>query len=302
MDWRQLLRIICFSCILLLIIGFNITRTSAAEHQVKPESAEAKVDQSSVASYEPDPIVNSLEPLSPAELETKDEAIIEAPVDRCLPSLYRDWREASDYFANNPKHPKFIGARIIIDVQTFHLTLEGILGDGSPVLMYETEVGIGEPQSPTPAGEFVINHVYCYPDVVYFNGRHGKVPRLYKGFLAPLLICNERGKCRRFRGIGIHGFEASAYPNPDAIIHETYGQVSAGCIRLPDPCAFKRALVQTVRLGSLRKNERGTYHWLKTPIDVVVVDPEPVLVTIVRDGLGLLKSGIDSILSGESEY
>ena len=297
MSCGLLPRTICFTHILLLTIGFHVA--GAMEHQIQPKKVELNIQHPSVEFYIPDPIENSLEPL-PTETAPKEKAI-EAPIDRCLPALYRDWSEASNYFANNPKYPRFVGARIIIDVQTFHLTLEGILGDGSPVIVYETEVGIGEPQSPTPEGEYVINHVYCYPDVMYFSGNHHKVPGLYKGFLAPLLICRKHGRCRRYRGIGIHGFEASAYPHPEEILHETYGQVSAGCIRLPDPCAFKTALVQTVRLGPVRKNERGTYHWLKTPIDVIVVNPEPVLVTIVRDGLGFLRNGIESILNGAPE-
>ncbi len=257
-----------------------------------PDSSKTADAGEKPADPEPQP---EYQPKSEPPQEEKDQ--VQAPNDPCLPPLYRDWSEAAAH--NEVTHPgsKFADAKILIDLADFQLILEGILPDGSRKVVYRTEVGVGEPYTPTPEGRFFINHVYCYPDVTFFTGDSGKIPALYNGFFAPLLACDKQGNCRRYREMGIHGFNGSAHPRPKEINVETVGAVSNGCVRLPDPCAFKAALIRLVGVGPIRKDERGSYHWLNQPVEVAITEGEPALVSIVRQGLQFLRSGIEQILT-----
>lgn len=219
------------------------------------------------------------------------------PHDRCLPSLYRDWSEISANRSLDKLGGDFAGARVIIDRSTFNLLLQGIRWDLSVKDIYSTRVAIGDFETPTPVGQFIINHVYCYSDVLYFDVNHQSVPLLYNGFFAPLLACDEDGRCRRFRELGLHGFDASAYPNPQLLRPETEGPVSHGCIRLPDPCAFKAALIRLVGVGPLKRNERGSYHWLDKPVEVWIVDDEITLVSLMEEGFSYMHQGLLSIIN-----
>jgi hypothetical protein len=145
-------------------------------------------------------------------------------------------------------------------------------------------------------GAFLINHVYCYPDVVFFNPVHGPIPRLYRAFFAPILACDDTGRCDRYRDMGIHGFDASAFPEPDALRPEVEGHVSGGCIRLPDPCAFKKALTRAARLGPLKKNDRGSYHWLDRPIEVIIYDDKITILSLLERGISVVTRGVGSAL------
>jgi hypothetical protein len=223
-----------------------------------------------------------------------------APEDPCLPALYTNWQE----FGQDDQtgfRSEFIGLRIFIDRLNFELVVDGIRKDDSVEEIYRTHVALGEMNSPTPGGRFVINHIYCYPDVVYFDAQGERVPGLYNGFFAPLLLCDEHGRCQRFRELGLHGFQASAIPIGRHISPATFGAVSAGCIRVPDPCKLKRVLIQAVGVGALKQNDRGCYHWLKKPIEVVIGDrypgmDEPNLVSIFEQGLTQVGDGLKSLL------
>jgi hypothetical protein len=210
--------------------------------------------------------------------------------------LYKDWRELSLHERHERPESQFVGARIVIERETFHMNLHGIRPDGSAEVVYETHVALGDAESPTPGGNFIINHIYCYSDVVFFDLHHGKVPALYKSFFAPLLACDEQGNCERYRELGLHGFDPSAYPEPGRIRPETYGAVSGGCIRLPDPCAFKTALIRLVGLGPLKKNDRGCYHWLNKTVEVRISDDSGMLVSILEEGLVHVRRGLRNLL------
>ncbi|MFZ5865631.1 MAG: L,D-transpeptidase [Thermodesulfobacteriota bacterium] len=229
------------------------------------------------------------------------EARVVPPHDPCLPPLFWDWNELSRTERESPEWGDFKSAEIVLDLKTFSLTLLGVRGDGSVESIYETPVGVGQGKTPTPTGQFIINHVYSYPDVCFFAEGNQKVPELYAGFFAPLLLCDEHGKCERYQDLGIHGFNAAAYPHPSRIRHETEGEVSGGCIRLPDPCAFKSALIRLVGVGSVKRNDRGSYHWLNKPVAVSITDGETGILSVLQDGALFLQNGLMNVLKGFTE-
>jgi hypothetical protein len=220
------------------------------------------------------------------------------PDDPCLPRLYKDWRELSLDYTDRIQGQKCQGLKIVIDRSTFRLTMECEGADGTIDDVYETEVGLGDIDSPTPAGQFIINHIYCYPDVVFFGSKNQRVPYLYNGFFAPLLLCEREGRCRRYHELGIHGFQASAYPHPSAINSETTGAVSSGCIRLPDPCQLKRILISRVGIGDLHKDDRGFYYWLNRPVQVQIIGDYPGqdLVSVFEKSLSQVREGVRGLL------
>jgi len=226
------------------------------------------------------------------------------PYDPCLPALYTNWQEFGDDTPDGRPRDQWSSVRIFIDRITFALVLEGIRADGSWEDIYRTTVALGDPDSPTPEGEFWINHVYSYPDVTFFHAASQQpIAGLYDGFLAPLLACDQRGHCQRHNDLGIHGFQPAASPLTASMKPDTYGAVSAGCIRLPDPCAFKSALIRTVGVGGVRKNERGAYHWLKKPVRVVIDDyypgtEPPTLVSVFEKGIQQFQDGLKSFWGG----
>jgi hypothetical protein len=239
----------------------------ASDAQPAPEILPASGDTPSAAPQESNPTPSPEVPVSgPA---TQPPAKVEAPYDPCLPPLYTDWYEFSQ--DDKPRY-EFKWLRIEIDRLNFELVLAGIRKDNSIEEIYRTHVALGDVNSPTPEGRFVINHVYCYPDVVFFDTVADRVPGLYNGFFAPLLVCDDRGRCQRFRELGLHGFQSAAIPVGRHISPATVGAVSGGCIRLPDPCRFKKSLIRAVGLGSMKQNDRGSYHWLKKPVQVVIID------------------------------
>ncbi|MFH1117517.1 MAG: L,D-transpeptidase [Pseudomonadota bacterium] len=228
-------------------------------------------------------------------------ALPQPPDDPCLPRLYHDWEELG---ANGTEEGgrRYRAVRLLIDRSQFMLTVEGILPDGSTEDVYFTHIGLGDLQSRTPAGRFFINHLYCYPDVVYFDPALGPIPDLYNGFLAPLMVCNREGQCRRFRELGLHGFDASVYPESYDLVEQTYGPVSAGCIRVPEPCELKAILIRLVGVGPLKQNGRGCYHWLKKPVEVIIdgqypgFDDGAGLSSYVGNGLRSVRKGLKGIL------
>ncbi|MBI4964952.1 MAG: L,D-transpeptidase [Desulfomonile tiedjei] len=225
----------------------------------------------------------------------------QAPDDPCLPGLYKDWRELSQDSLSGDRGNGFARVRIVINRSDFNLVLEGIRRDGAVEEIYRTPVALGDIESPTPEGEFIINHAYCYPDVAFFPADADPIPGLYKGFFAPILACDEDGRCERFQELGMHGFEATALPNHRGMRVDTYGAVSAGCIRLPDPCKFKSVLAAAVGLGPLKKNDRGSYHWLNKPVQVSIVgnypgtEDETTVASVVEQGLLRLHDGLKSL-------
>ncbi len=230
------------------------------------------------------------------------EKLPDPPDDPCLPPLYKDWRELSlDYMDRNPGQ-KCSGLKIVIDRSTFRLTMECEGSDGSFDEVYETDVGLGDMNSPTPAGRFVINHIYCYPDVVFFSSKNERIPSLYNGFFAPLLLCGREGRCQRYQELGIHGFQASAHPHPSGINPETTGAVSAGCIRVPDPCQLKRTLISRVGIGDLHKDDRGFYYWLNRPVQVQIIGDYPGqeeylnLVSVFEKSLSQVQEGVRGLI------
>ncbi len=232
--------------------------------------------------------------LTPERPSTDDS--IDAPNDPCLPPLYKDWRELAIHERQDNGETRFVAVRIVIERETFRLALQGIRPDGSVEDVYETHVAMGDSETPTPGGSFIINHIYCYPDVVFYDLSHAKIPALYKGFFAPLLACDDEGNCDRFRDLGMHGFNPSAYPEPDRIRPETYGAVSGGCIRVPDPCAFKTALIRLVGLGPLKRNDRGCYHWLNKPVGVQISPEDGLLASLLEGGLLGMKKGLRTLI------
>jgi hypothetical protein len=231
------------------------------------------------------------------------ETLFQTPDDPCLQNEYNDWREFSlaEHHINSIALDRQI--RLHIHRNSFILSLEVVEGDNPTMEIYFTTVGLGDLSSPTPVGSFVINHIYCYPDVVFFDSSSEKVSELYNGFFAPLLLCENRvGRCARYNDLGIHGFRASAIPGSSPIRPETYGAVTGGCIRLPDPCSFKKELIRNVGVGPVRKNERGSYHWLKRPVEVIIegaypgTDDDVTIADIVQDGLSHIRAGVRSML------
>lgn len=224
--------------------------------------------------------------------------------DPCLPGLYKDWRELSQEAHSGLRENGFARVRIVIDRSEFNLVLEGIRKDESVEEIYTTPVALGDIDSPTPDGEFIINHVYCYSDVVFFPVDADPIPGLYNGFFAPILACDEDGRCERFQELGLHGFQASALPIHTRIRSAPSGAITAGCIRLPDPCKFKSALTSVIGLGPLKKNERGSYHWLNKPVHVVITgtypgtEAEPTTISsMFEQGLLRLNDGLKSLWS-----
>jgi hypothetical protein len=207
------------------------------------------------------------------------------PIDPCLKKGFTDWQDLCVHGAGTTSHDQFIGYRIVIYRAKYQLTLQGIKRDGSVESVYQTPVGLGTYDSETPLGRFLINHVYCYPDLLYYTEDNRIVPAVYDGFLAPLIACDDEGNCGRYRGIGLHGFNAAAYPDPGAVA-ESEGPVSAGCIRVPNPCSFKSQLIRRVGVGPVKKNDRGSYHWLKRPVEVWIFEDEDfTILSILQSGL-----------------
>ena len=224
------------------------------------------------------------------------------PDDPCLPRLYKNWYEFSVDARQDVADQGFAAFRILLDRATFTLKFQGLHRGGPAETLYESSCGIGESNSPTPEGRFIINHVYIYPDVAYF-GASGEPHRgLYNGFFAPVLVCDGGGLCQRFQELGIHGFNPAAYPDPSAIRPETRGAVSGGCVRLPDPCRFKTTLIQTVGIGPAKKNDRGVYHWLNKPVAVIISGDYPgsdefgSVVTLFEQGLLHVRDGLKNLL------
>jgi len=221
------------------------------------------------------------------------------PEDPCLSQFYGDWydynRQARGGDVSIAKH-----ARIVIDRSMFNLQIEQCQPGSFMEEIYSTPVALGDLRSPTPEGTFIINHVYCYPDVLFFSSSQEAIPNLYNGFFAPLLECDVKGNCRRLNDLGIHGFTPEARPD-SSIRPETFGAVSAGCVRLPDPCTFKRHLLRRVELGPLRRNDRGSYHWLKRPLEVIIVngysriDPTAGFLDSLASGLGKIGAKLQEI-------
>jgi L,D-transpeptidase catalytic domain len=238
-------------------------------------------------------------PTSPVEAPAKPP---EPPDDPCLPHLYKDWREVSLDNEQNGSHHEFAEFRIHIDRSNFELTFEGIHRDGSVKEIYRTHVGLGDIASPTPEGKFLINHVYCYPDVVYFDPSGRPFLDVYEGFFAPLLLCDEQGRCERHRDLGLHGYHHQGSSDPQVIQSSTYGAISAGCIRLPDPCGFKACLIRSVGIGPLKRNDRGSYHWLNKPVEVDIDadypggDEQLTLLSLIREGAAQVQDGLKSVL------
>jgi hypothetical protein len=222
-----------------------------------------------------------------------------APNDSCLPQLYTNWQE----FAQESRESRgfdFKTIRILIDRKRFELLVEGTTNNDRVYEIYRTFIALVDVHSPTPDGSFLINHVYCYPDVVFFDATGQPIPGLYNGFFAPLLVCDSQGKCRRHRELGIHGFQAAAIPPGRHISPATFGAVSAGCIRVPDPCSLKKAVIMAAGVGPLKQNDRGSYHWLKKPVEVVIGDSSSVfeesdLASIIQGGLTQVQEGLKNL-------
>jgi len=277
-----------------LVIGFMVFWgvTGLAE----PEEASPTI------SPEPADTTPQVQNETAPESQTLLEKIPPHPADPCLPPLYRDWRELGVKYRENGIRQRFAEIKVVIDRSLFLLTIHGISADNSSEEIYRTQVGLGDPQSETPRGRYHINHVYCYPDVVFFDASSNPVPDIYNGFFAPLLLCDGSGRCDRFKDLGIHGFHASAHPDPASIRPETEGPVSGGCIRVPDPCRFKLELVRLVGVGPIKKNERGTYHWLNRPVEVLITGEYPssgdeiTLIDLLQGGFQHLRHGLKSLL------
>lgn len=261
----------------------------------------ARNESPSVGANQPVPVesTTAVNPAKDAPPDTMPSSELEThspPYDPCLPSVYRDWREPAREDSETPPKEEYSEFRILIHRGLFRLTLEGLRPDGQYTELYSSDVGVGAPRTPTPLGAFIINHVYCYPDVALFHPEHGPIRRIYRDFFAPILACDEAGRCERFRDMGIHGFDATAFPLPGAITPGAEGFVSGGCVRLPDPCAFKKALTRAVRLGPLKKNERGSYHWLAHPIEVIIYDDKVTILSLLEEGIGLVTQGVGNAL------
>jgi hypothetical protein len=284
------------TAMLLMVVGTNSSLISAADPEPASESVPVRGDVSRATPAQttptpyPEPSVSEPSAQPPTE--------VTAPYDPCLPGLYTNWLEFSQDDAG--KMSEFKWLRIEIDRLNFQLVLTGMRRDDSIEEIYRTHVALGDANSPTPQGRFIINHVYCYPDVVFFDASADRVPGLYNGFFAPLLVCDERGRCQRFRELGIHGLQAAAIPVGRHISPATVGAVSSGCIRLPDPCRFKKALIKAAGLGSMKQIDRGSYHWLKKPVEVVISDTPPDsedlnLLSMFEHGVTQVQEGLKNL-------
>jgi hypothetical protein len=198
---------------------------------------------------------------------------------------------------------RYLAYRVVIERPRFELRIEAIRKDHSLDVLYRTHVGLGDAHSPTPEGRFVLNHLYPYPDVLYFDVNSNPVQGLYKGFFAPLSLCDGKGKCRRYRDMGIHGYEPKARDGRSARFTDTYGAISAGCVRVPDPCKFKTELIKLVGVGPLKSDDRGSYHWLRRPVEVIITDVDPdveeslTLVSVFQQSIEQVQNGIKDIFS-----
>ncbi|MFH0821519.1 MAG: L,D-transpeptidase [Pseudomonadota bacterium] len=219
-------------------------------------------------------------------------------IDPCLPPTCRDWRDSAQSEEASRLRRRYREARLVIDLPTFRLTLQGVRADGSAEIVYRCAVGIGQSNSPTPEGTYLINHVYCYPDVIYFGSGGVPTAGLYRGLLAPILACDETGRCERYNDLGIHGFDQRVLSGSQTGRSETVGPVSGGCIRIPDPCSFKRALVRVAGLGPLKKDDRGSYHWLNRPVRVWIVGEPRTIISIIGAGLNHVEGHVGSFLKG----
>jgi len=225
---------------------------------------------------------------------------MDVPEDPCLPGLYRDWQEMSLDSEERATRNGFASCKIIIDRSTFQLVVQGVRKDGSAEVVYSTHVGLGDLGSPTPEGDFVINHIYCYPDVLFFDASGAKVPGLYNGFFAPLLLCDDHKRCKRFRELGMHGFQGAAARTHHVHVTSTatYGAISAGCVRVPDPCRLKSELIRLAGIGPIKRNDRGTYHWLARPIEVIITgnypgtDDQTTLASLFQQGVEQVHDGL----------
>lgn len=259
--------------LLVLLVGFDVP-IGDREETARPADSGERVSGVNV----PSPV---------ADHPYWDDALRDLPQpppDPCLSATFSDWREFSLEEVKNTPHKDVAAVRIIVDREAFLLILLAVLPDGSIREIYQTQVAVGDMDTPTPEGRFLINHIYCYPDVVFYDLNRDRIPVLYKGFLAPLLACDENGRCERFRELGIHGFDPSVFAEADHLVPETSGAVTSGCVRIPDPCGFKAALIPVVGIGPLKRNDRGCYHWLDRPVEVWIVDDEPAVVTAFRRG------------------
>ena len=223
------------------------------------------------------------------------------PPDHCLPPLYRNWLEFCEQERSALKLAHYSGAAIVIDLSVFRLELCGTLPNGTAEVIYECPIGAGSFATPTPTGQYVINHVYCYPDVLFFAEGNRKISGLYNGFFAPLLRCDENGACSRYREMGIHGFDSTVFPDRSMIQVGTQGAVSSGCIRLPNPCRFKSLLIALARVGPPKKNERGSFHWLRSPVDVFIIDNSPTILSLFEDGFDAITGALANILGENKE-
>jgi hypothetical protein len=273
------------------------------------------LDLQSIEAIEPtqnrDNVADSLEQTPDAKSSAADELSIESalqdesqhPYDPCLPGLYRDWLEFSLDQEEFRKNHGIVGARILIDRMKYQIRIQALIRDGTNRDSYRGAVALGALKSPTPKGRFIINHIYCYPDVIFFAPESQPVSNLYMGFFAPLQICDESGHCERYHELGLHGFERSAHPNPTSLHPGLYGPVSGGCVRVADPCSLKRHLIRLVGVGNLRNNDRGSFHWLRKNVEVVVFDEESepdealTLAKILEEGIVSLGSGLRSVMN-----
>lgn len=220
--------------------------------------------------------------------------------DPCLPRLYKDWEEFSVDHEEYRRSNRIIAARIVVDTVKFSLTLEAILPGSEIKPVITQNVGVGDIRTPTPEGSFIINHIYCYPDVMFFGDNAKPVSGLYNGFFAPLLVCDEHNNCARHKSMGIHGFEGIFHPGHVSITPGTYGAISGGCVRISNPCSLKIELMRIVGVGPIRKNDRGCYHWLKKPVQVVVngkdlENEQPTIVSLIEESIFYLGKEVADI-------
>ena len=291
-------------CIILILTGTDTLLFPADLQEVPFINSDLEIRETTAPSEE------HIAPVGPSTKgtpfpsdPTPEENISKVPDDSCLPGLYKDWQEFSLHEREKDPGTGIEKIKVLIDRSNFRLTLQLIRPDESSEEVYGSAVALGDQHSPTPKGSFVINHVYCYPDVVFFSSGSERIPALYNGFFAPLLFCVESGKCQRFQELGIHGFQAWAHPNSSIISPDTYGAVSGGCIRLPDPCAFKVELIRRVGIGPLKRNERGCYHWLNRPVEVLIQgsypgmeDDEYTLISLLQKGLMQVHVGLKNFM------
>jgi hypothetical protein len=284
----------------------------AEESGAKDQSIEQSLDDSMrqdreaqpAQSEKPESTENNPVPATKTSVtppRSPDFSLLAPPNDPCLPTLYRDWQELSAE-EQGSRAREFIAYRIVINRTSFLLSFEGLRRDKTVQQIYSTYVGLGDLNTPTPEGHFIINHIYCYPDVLYFDPSSQKIAGLYNGFFAPILMCDQRGHCSRYRELGIHGYNKNG-ASGRASRAQTYGAISAGCIRVPDPCRLKTELVRFVGIGAIRQNERGSYHWLNKRIEVTIADKYPeseddmTLASILQQSLDQVQGGIKDILN-----